>query len=127
MRNGTVESIEDLHNELLKVDEIKSVVSINNGILKIVFHGNFTIEVCFHKGFFNTYINSIFYYDIDYQDILDSLIETAKDTIIIQRKRISVFKSTFTLIPRKAFRKEQWEKIGNVKVFTATETIFDNF
>lgn len=129
MKNGFVETITDLYNQLSNEDELNSKVSISNNVIKIEFHKDFIMEICFNKnhGLYDTYINSIFYYGIEEQDILYFILDTLRDSIVIQYKHISVFKKPFKFVNQKSFNKTKWENKHNIKIFTAKETIIDTF
>ena len=129
MKNGFVETITDLYNQLSTENELKSKVSIIHNIIKIIFHEDFRMEICFDKnnGLFNVYINSIFYYGIEDQDILNFIIETLRNMIVIQYKRITPLKKPFKFVDKKSFNKDKWEGKPNVNVFTSKKTIIDTF
>ena len=129
MKNGFVETITDLYNQLFNENELKSKISIVDNIIKIIFHEDFKMEICFNKnnGLFNVYINSIFYDGIEGQDILDFMIEILRNVIIIQYKKITFLKKPFKFVSEKSFNKNKWRNETNVKIFTSKETIIDSF
>lgn len=128
MKNFNIESIIDLNNSLLQT-ELKSKLSFSNNILTILFHEDFKIEICFNKslGLFNTYINSIFYYGIETMDIFDFIKDLSKDLIVIQYKKMKVFRRPFKFIPSKSFNKSDWENIKDVKIFNSTKVLLNNY
>lgn len=120
-----VRTIDELFVELSQLSEFRHRISINGSIIKIIFHEMYIVEL---TSSFKRYINSIFDYDIEDQDILDSMIDLARHTYVIQYKKIRPFKRRmFGFISKKSFDKKKWENKKNIMVISPDEVIVDTF
>ena len=126
--NYFVESITDLFNELSKSEDIKHKISLKDAVISIMFHNNFKIEITANKmGLFNVYINSVFYSEVENQDITPLILEITNALVIIQLRKPLLFRRTFTIISKNKFNKNDWIKKSNILVFTSTETLISNY
>lgn len=120
-----VKSIGALHDELSRVDELKNKLSFNGNLLRITFHQDYKVEINFKGGYYDLYINSFFDYSIEDQDILDFIIELARDMYVVQSKRFC--KKIFTLVLSESFDKSKWSEKPDIKVLSPSGIILDNF
>lgn len=116
-------SLEDLAKDLDFVNNI----TVTDKLLIIKFHEDFVIKIR-NVGIFYTYINDVFYYDIEDQDIWYSLKEiTDNDDIIVQYKHKHGFftRNKFYFYQKNDFNIEKVKWIKDVyKIFDNKKLIF---
>lgn len=106
-------SIIGLFNELNKDNEIAKYIIFKNDIISLIFHEAFELKVIYKNGYFNTYINDKFDYDVEEQDIYEYIEEIVKDAYVIveYNKKVGIFhKRYFDLILKNKFNMSKIEK-----------------
>lgn len=94
---------------------------IDDNCLLLNVNKHFIIKVVFN-GYYHVYINDVYYYNIDGQDIVESLNEIALDEdYVIQYKRKIRF------VPKSKFKISKYIKKKNIKmIFDVNNIIFDS-
>ena len=64
----------DLYGRLQKVNHFYQQMMFENEQIKIIVHSEFVIDIK-NNQFFDLYLNNIFYYNIDEQDIYDMIVD----------------------------------------------------
>lgn len=83
-----IDSIEVLLEELKNINFLNDKLDIINNIINIHFHSEFILTIEF-KGDFLLYFNDVYYYDVEDQDILETIIDLAtNDYIFIEKKKL---------------------------------------
>lgn len=95
----------ELHNYICeKYGNHYSSISCNHNMIQIVFHAEFSMTIVLER-FCMIYFNDIFYYDIDYQDIVDAIDDFMSNHYIFcetKKRRKSVVK----IVPIENYRED---------------------
>lgn len=83
------DSLKDLHDKLAKIEFLKNKIQLCNDEIVINFHKYFVLEIKL-KDFFSVYINSILYYNIEEQDIWESIHEIINEETFNNGAKIEV-------------------------------------
>lgn len=75
-------SIVGLFNEIIKNNKTVNYIKIKDETLILIFHKLFEMKVVFSRGYFNTYINDKFDYNIEEQDICEYIEEIINDKYV---------------------------------------------
>lgn len=122
-----IDSIEKLYDKLVIFSELYDKVLLKDNVISISFHSDFVLRIEFDK-YFNVYFNDIFYYNIDDQDILETLTDIIRrNHIFIERKR--AFRGKVILvITEEEFNsnKEKWFNHRTTSIYSTEKLIFDN-
>lgn len=97
-----IESNEILFENLKQIEVLKNKLIYLNNIIYIKFHKDCQIAIKFNK-YFKIYINNIFYYDIEGQDIFESIKDIVNDNWIFVEKVNFINKKKILLIPKNKF------------------------
>ncbi|MFA7507328.1 MAG: hypothetical protein WCZ11_03730 [Bacilli bacterium] len=124
-------SLVGLFNELIKDEKTAKYIKFKDDTLSLKFHKSFELKVIYKNGYFNTYINDKFYYDIEEQDIYEYIEEIVNDAyVIVEYNKKNWFhpKRYFELISKERFI---MSKVKNAKrkvkrVFTVNNVLFEN-
>ena len=128
MNGISISSIKELFNLLKEIQIVYQHVSLNKEVIRIEFHSNLILDISIEKyGIFNVYVNSIFCYAAEEQDIYPSLFELIQDSIIIQFKKISAFRKPFKIILKSKFDIKKWGHKRNLRIITDSKVLLDNF
>lgn len=121
-----IESNEMLYEKLRQIDNIKPKLNFKNNIIYIDFHKDCRISIIYNK-YFELYINNIFYYDIEGQDIIEITTDIINNEWIFVEKMNFFNKKKIILIPKNKFSMQK-EKVNKntYKVFSINELIYNN-
>ena len=122
-----IDSIKKLYDNLLKFDDLSNKILLEDRIITINFHSNFIIKIELNSYFY-VYFNETFFYDIDEQDILETLSDIiTKNHIFIERKKILRGKKIL-VISEEEFNnnKKKWYNNRTTSVYSTEKLIFDN-
>lgn len=120
-------SIEELYAELIKIDNLNNKSSLEDGKIIISFHKGFILKIVL-KNYFDVYFNDTFYYSIEDQDILESLIDIIKSNYIFVERKNIVKKNKVLLLTNEEFEKdkEKWINKTTLCIYSTEKLIFDN-
>ena len=120
------DSLKDLHDKLAKIEFLKNKIQLCNDEIVINFHKDFVLEIKL-KDFFSVYINSILYYNIEEQDIWESIHEIIDEKVVFIESN-GLFKRKVVIIDWAKFerKKEKYMKKKQVKIYSRTELIYQN-
>ena len=120
-------SIEELYAELIKIDNLNNKSSLWDGKIIISFHKGFILKIVL-KNYFDVYFNDTFYYGIEDQDILESLIDIIKSNYIFVERKNIVKKNKVLLLTNEEFEKdkEKWINKTTLCIYSTEKLIFDN-
>lgn len=120
-------SIEELYAELIKIDNLNNKSSLEDGKIIISFHKGFILKIVL-KNYFDLYFNDTFYYSIEDQDILESLIDIIKSNYIFVERKNIVKKNKVLLLTNEEFEKdkEKWINKTTLCIYSTEKLIFDN-
>lgn len=120
------DSLKDLHDKLAKIEFLKNKIQLCNDEIVINFHKDFVLEIKL-KDFFSVYINSILYYNIEEQDIWESIHEIIDEKVVFIESN-GLFKRKVVIIDWAKFerKKEKYMKKKQVKIYSTTELIYQN-
>lgn len=129
MKNGFIDSISELFEELSKIEKLSNKISLSNEKIMIVFYEEFKLEIVFESklSLFYIYINSLYCCEVEEQDVFEFIIEIMNKSIIIQNKKVNPFKKLFIILSKKSFDLQSWKEKRNIKIFTSDEILVDNF
>lgn len=129
MKNGFIESISDLFEELSKIEKLTNKISFSNEKIMIVFYEEFKLEIVFDSklSLFYIYINSLYCCEVEEQDIFELIIEIMNESIIIQNKKVTPFKKLFIILSKESFDLQSWKEKRNIKIFTSDKILVNNF
>ena len=99
------DSLKDLHDKLAEIELLKNKIQLCNDEIVINFHKDFVLEIKL-KDFFSVYINSILYYNIEEQDIWESIHEIIDEKVVFIESN-GLFKRKVVII--------DWAKFGRKK------------
>jgi hypothetical protein len=106
------DTFEDLKSELLFLKNSK----IENNVLKVIFNENFVITTKINLGF-KTYINNVFYYNLDAPDVWEMLKELNDDIYVIvqyKHKHGFFFRNKFDFIFKNEYDIKRVKHINDV-------------
>lgn len=120
-------SIEELYAELIKIDNLNNKSSLEDGKIIISFHKGFILKIVL-KNYFDVYFNDTFYYSIEDQDILESLLDIIKSNYIFVERKNIVKKNKVLLLTNEEFEKdkEKWINKTTLCIYSTEKLIFDN-
>lgn len=118
------DSLKDLHDKLAKIEFLKNKIQLCNDEIVINFHKDFVLEIKL-KDFFSVYINSILYYNIEEQDIWESIHEIINEEVVFIESN-GLFKRKVAIIDWAKFerQKEKYMNKKQVKIYSTTELIY---
>lgn len=119
----TMKSIKELYIELNKIQRITNVLSLKDDVISINFHSDFILTIK-QNIYFDIFFNNVFYYNIEDQDILGSLMDIIQnDYIFIERKNI-FGKKKISMISEREFiaNKEKWLEKEKAKIYSKETT-----
>ena len=114
------DSLKDLHDKLAEIELLKNKIQLCNDEIVINFHKDFVLEIKL-KDFFSVYINSILYYNIEEQDIWESIHEIIDEKVVFIESN-GLFKRKVVIIDWAKFerKKEKYMKKKQVKIYSTT-------
>jgi hypothetical protein len=123
-------SIFGLFNELIKNNKTVNYIKIEDDTLILIFHKSFEMKVVFSGGYFNTYINDKFDYNIEEQDIYEYIEEIINDTYVFieYKSKKGFFKRRyFDIILKSKFSMNGFRKNSKIvkSIFTIKDVLFD--
>ena len=118
------DSLKDLHDKLAKIEFLMNKIQLCNDEIVINFHKYFVLEIKL-KDFFSVYINSILYYNIEEQDIWESIHEIINEEVVFIESN-GLFKRKVAIIDWAKFerQKEKYMNKKQVKIYSTTELIY---
>ena len=99
------DSLKDLHDKLAKIEFLKNKIQLCNDEIVINFHKYFVLEIKL-KDFFSVYINSILYYNIEEQDIWESIHEIINEEVVFIESN-GLFKRKVAIIDWAKFERQK--------------------
>lgn len=120
-------TLRDLYNKLTSVVFLQNKIQLEDERIKITFHDHYMLTVKLNS-YFNVYINDIFYYNIEEQDIWESICELTDDKSVIIECN-SILKNRKVKVMQVDDFNKQKNKImqkKNLKVFNTREIIFNS-
>lgn len=119
-------SNKELFEKLSRLESLKGRINFDNGTILISFHDNFQLSIILNN-YYKVYINDVFYYDIEGQDIFESIEEIANDKWIFVDKIDLLHKRKIVLISKNEFDKKEILKSKCInKIFSINELIYYN-
>lgn len=123
-------SIVGLFNELIKNNKTVNYIKIKDDTLILIFHKSFEMKVVFSGGYFNTYINDKFDYNIEEQDIYEYIEEIINDTYVFieYKSKKGFFKRRyFDIVLKSKFSMNGFRSNSKIvkSIFTIKDVLFD--
>lgn len=111
-------NIIDLFSELEKIEKIENKISFNDNAIIIKIHNELNITIK-DKGLFHMFLNDIFYYDIEPQDVVAFIDEIVNGMWLFIEYKTIFGKIKIKLINKKNYKKLLTKKIKRqIKIFT---------
>lgn len=122
-----IDSIEKLYDKLVRINDLNDKVLLKDNTITINFHSDFMLRIELNN-YFIVYFNDTFYYDIDDQDILETLTDIImKNHIFIERKKVLRGKRILVITEEEFSKnKEKWFNDRTTSIYSTEKLIFDN-